>query len=62
MEKVQYYEAWPRIIKDGFNGQFFVFFEISFIYFVVAIYDLVYEMEAIHSLWKLLRLEIFSEL
>ena len=35
---------------DGFSGQFFRIFEIIIFCFVVALYDLVHDVEAIHDL------------
>ena len=35
---------------DGFSGQFFRIFEIIFVCFVVAMSDLVQDVEAIHGL------------
>ena len=37
-------------MKDGFSGQFFRIFGIKFLCFVVAIVDLVHDVEAIFRL------------
>ena len=44
----------PIYSRDGFSGQFFLFFKLFFFFcFVVAICDLVNDVEAIHDLCSL---------
>ena len=51
------------ISRDDFSGQFFVFLRLLFFCFVVAICDLVHDVETIfHFSYVLTASEIFSEI